>query len=103
MIDFFLVNILRFSRRRIAAQFTRVLRDPLKYQQVITGNYLFDYQDTYRNFGAMIHGIVVANSITNIPEMTYVTFNNHGSGTSLNHVSVSKERNQLASKKTNHL
>ncbi|XP_017876855.1 uncharacterized protein LOC108623080 isoform X1 [Ceratina calcarata] len=71
----------------IAAQFTRVLRPPgNKY--LITGNYLFDYQDTYRKFGAMIHGIVIANPLTNIPEVLYVTVNTYGSGVNINHVSL---------------
>lgn len=56
---------------------------------IVTGNYLFDYQDTYRHFGAMIHGILIANPMTNMPEVIYVTLNNHGSGINLNHVSVS--------------
>lgn len=72
----------------IAAQFTRVLH-PTKNQYLITGNYLFDYQDTYRKFGAMIHGIVIANPLTNIPEVLYVTVNTYGSGININHVSVS--------------
>lgn len=72
----------------IAAQFTRVLRATTN-SYLITGNYLFDYQDTYRKFGAMIHGIVIANPLTNIPEVLYVTVNTYGSGVSINHVSVS--------------
>lgn len=75
-------------RGMIAAQFTRVLR-PTTNSYLITGNYLFDYQDTYRKFGAMIHGIVIANPLTNIPEVLYVTVNTYGSGVSINHVSVS--------------
>lgn len=71
----------------IAAQFTRVLH-PTKNQYLITGNYLFDYQDTYRKFGAMIHGIVIANPLTNIPEVLYVTVNTYGSGININHVSL---------------
>ncbi|XP_076475209.1 vitellogenin-4 isoform X2 [Bombus vancouverensis nearcticus] len=71
----------------IAAQFTRVLR-PTTNSYLITGNYLFDYQDTYRKFGAMIHGIVIANPLTNIPEVLYVTVNTYGSGVSINHVSL---------------
>ncbi|XP_034189310.1 uncharacterized protein LOC117608379 isoform X1 [Osmia lignaria lignaria] len=71
----------------IATQFTRVLR-PMKNKYIITGNYLFDYQDTYRKFGAMIHGIVIANPLTNIPEVLYVTVNTYGNGININHVSL---------------
>ncbi|CAK9803774.1 vit-6 [Anthophora quadrimaculata] len=71
----------------IAAQFTRVLR-PTRNKYLITGNYLFDYQDTYRKFGAMIHGIVIANPLTNIPEVLYVTLNTYGSGVNIKHVSL---------------
>ncbi|XP_017765465.1 PREDICTED: uncharacterized protein LOC108554635 [Eufriesea mexicana] len=71
----------------IAAQFTRVLRSTAN-QYIITGNYLFDYQDTYRKFGAMIHGIVIANPLTNIPEVLYVTVNTYGSRININHVSL---------------
>ncbi|XP_076394577.1 vitellogenin isoform X2 [Megachile rotundata] len=71
----------------IATQFTRVLRPP-KNQYIITGNYLFDYQDIYRKFGAMIHGIIIANPLTNIPEVLYVTVNTYGSGININHVSL---------------
>ncbi|XP_043523814.1 uncharacterized protein LOC122535938 isoform X2 [Frieseomelitta varia] len=71
----------------IAAQFTRVLR-PTTNPYLITGNYLFDYQDTYRKFGAMIHGIVIANPLTNIPEVLYVTINTYGNGINMNHVSL---------------
>lgn len=56
---------------------------------MITGNYLVDYQDSLRKFGAMLHGIIIANPSTNIPEVIYVTLNNYASGTHLNHVSVS--------------
>ncbi|XP_033211866.1 uncharacterized protein LOC117169551 isoform X2 [Belonocnema kinseyi] len=72
----------------LAAQFTRMLHKSSKNEFIITGNYLFDYQDTYRHFGAMIHGIIIANPLTNIPEVAYVTLNNHGSGINLNHVSL---------------
>ncbi|XP_043675802.1 vitellogenin-like isoform X2 [Vespula pensylvanica] len=72
----------------IAAQFTRVLRKPSNNKLLLTGNYLFDYKDTYRKFGAMLHGIVIANPATNIPEAMYVTLNNYGSGTTINHVSL---------------
>nr|XP_031847046.1 uncharacterized protein LOC116433275 isoform X1 [Nomia melanderi] len=72
----------------IAAQFTRVLNRSPKDQYLITGNYLFDYQDTYRKFGAMIDGIVIANPATNIPEVLYVTFNTYGSGININHLSL---------------
>lgn len=75
-------------RGTIAAQFTRVLR-PTTNPYLITGNYLFDYQDTYRKFGAMIHGIVIANPLTNIPEVLYITINTYGNGINMNHVSVS--------------
>ncbi|CAL7948266.1 unnamed protein product [Xylocopa violacea] len=71
----------------IAAQFTRVLHPPTN-RYLITGNYLFDYQDTYRKFGAMIHGIIIANPLTNIPEVLYVTVNTYGSGININHVSL---------------
>lgn len=37
----------------------------------------------------MIHGIVIANPLTNIPEVLYVTVNTYGSGININHVSVS--------------
>ena len=76
-----------FFSGSIAAQFTRVLRKPK--DSVATGNYLFDYQDTKRHFGAMIQSLIIANPRTNIPETFYITFNSHGSGTNLNHVSVS--------------
>ncbi|XP_014616793.1 PREDICTED: uncharacterized protein LOC106793973 [Polistes canadensis] len=72
----------------IAAQFTRVLRKPSNDELLLTGNYLFDYKDSYRKFGAMIHGIVIANPATNIPEAMHVTLSNYGSGTTLNHVSL---------------
>ncbi|XP_076650819.1 vitellogenin-5 isoform X2 [Halictus rubicundus] len=72
----------------IAAQFTRVLHRSQKDQYLITGNYLFDYQDTYRKFGAMIDGIVIANPLTNIPEVLYVTLNTYGSALNINHLSL---------------
>ncbi|XP_076235711.1 uncharacterized protein LOC143180071 [Calliopsis andreniformis] len=72
----------------IAAQFTRVLRQPSKTQYILTGNYVFDYQDTYRKFGALIHGTVIANPLTNIPEVLHVTLNTYGSGNNINHVSL---------------
>ena len=37
----------------------------------------------------MIHGIVIANPLTNIPEVLYVTINTYGNGINMNHVSVS--------------
>ncbi|KZC04099.1 Vitellogenin-3 [Dufourea novaeangliae] len=74
----------------IAAQFTRVLHRSPKNQYLITGNYLFDYQDTYRKFGAMIDGIVIANPLTNIPEVLYVTLNTYGSAININHLSASE-------------
>lgn len=37
----------------------------------------------------MLHGIIIGNPSTNIPEVIYVTLNNYGSGTHINHVSVS--------------
>lgn len=37
----------------------------------------------------MLHGIIIANPSTNIPEVIYVTLNNYASGTHINHVSVS--------------
>nr|XP_033331967.1 vitellogenin-4 [Megalopta genalis] len=72
----------------IAAQFTRVLRRLPTNQYSITGNYLFDYQDMYRKFGTMISGIVVANPLTNIPEVLYVTLNTYGSAINMNHLSL---------------
>ncbi|KAK2579022.1 hypothetical protein KPH14_002816 [Odynerus spinipes] len=72
----------------IAAQFTRVLRKPSTDKLLLTGNYLFDYKDTYRKFGAMLHGIVIANPGTNIPEVMYATLTNYGSSTIINHVSL---------------
>ncbi|XP_043259379.1 uncharacterized protein LOC122401364 [Colletes gigas] len=72
----------------IAAQFTRVLRRSSNNEYLITGNYIFDYQDKYRKFGSMIGGIVIANSITNMPEVLYVTLNTYGSGVNINHVSL---------------
>ncbi|XP_076176627.1 uncharacterized protein LOC143151413 isoform X2 [Ptiloglossa arizonensis] len=72
----------------IAAQFTRVLHRSPNHQYLITGNYVFDYQDKYRKFGAMIGGIVIANPLTNMPEVLYVTVNNYGSGININHVSL---------------
>ncbi|XP_011707638.1 PREDICTED: uncharacterized protein LOC105462624 [Wasmannia auropunctata] len=72
---------------RIAAQFSRVLRVP-NNEYLITGNYLVDYQDSLRRFGAMLHGIIVANPSTNIPEVIYVTLNNYASGVHFNHVSL---------------
>ncbi|XP_031777418.1 uncharacterized protein LOC100114520 isoform X2 [Nasonia vitripennis] len=72
----------------IAAQFARILHKPVPNEHIITGNYLFDYQDSRRNFGALINGIVIANSLTNIPEVAYITLHNHGSGLDLNHVAL---------------
>ncbi|XP_071651940.1 uncharacterized protein [Temnothorax longispinosus] len=72
---------------KIAAQFSRVLREPDR-EYLTTGNYLVDYQDSLRGFGAMLHGIVIANPSTNIPEVIYVTLNNYASGTHINHVSL---------------
>lgn len=43
----------------------------------------------------MLHGIIIANPSTNIPEVLYVTLNNYGSGTHVNHVSVSIFSKQL--------
>ncbi|XP_014475055.1 PREDICTED: uncharacterized protein LOC106744646 [Dinoponera quadriceps] len=73
---------------RIAGQFGRLLRKPLNSKYLVTGNYLVDYQDSLRRFGAMLHGIIIANPSTNIPEVLYVTLNNYGSGTHVNHVSL---------------
>lgn len=75
-------------RSKIAAQFSRILRKP-DNEYLATGNYLVDYQDSLRRFGAMLHGIIIANPSTNIPEVLYVTLNNYASGTHINHVSVS--------------
>nr|QGV11548.1 Vg1 [Tetrastichus brontispae] len=72
----------------IAAQFARIMKKPPLSQQILTGNYMFDYQDSKRHFGAFVQGIVVANSVTNVPEMAYITLNNHGTGLDLNHVSI---------------
>ncbi|XP_011162482.2 uncharacterized protein LOC105197692 [Solenopsis invicta] len=72
---------------KIAAQFSRVLRIP-NNDYLITGNYLVDYQDSLRRFGAMLHGIIIANPFTNIPEVIYVSLNNYASGTHINHVSL---------------
>lgn len=76
-------------RGRIAAQFSRLLRKPRNSERIVTGNYLIDYQDSVRKFGAMLHGIIVANPSTNIPEVIYITLNNYGNGMHTNHVSVS--------------
>ncbi|XP_072751184.1 uncharacterized protein [Anoplolepis gracilipes] len=73
---------------RIAAQFSRILRKPSNSEYLITGNYLVDYQDSLKRFGAMLHGIIIANPSTNIPEVIYVTLNNYGSGTHINHLSL---------------
>ncbi|XP_011495960.1 PREDICTED: uncharacterized protein LOC105360685 [Ceratosolen solmsi marchali] len=72
----------------IAAQFSRILKKSQLNKHIITGNYLFDYQDSQRHFGAIIHGIIIANSLTNIPEVAYITLNNHGTGFDLNHISL---------------
>lgn len=37
----------------------------------------------------MLHGAIIANPSTNIPEVIYITLNNYGSGTHINHLSVS--------------
>ncbi|XP_011154887.1 uncharacterized protein LOC105192439 [Harpegnathos saltator] len=73
---------------RIAGQFGRLLRKPLNAKYLVTGNYLVDYQDSSRRFGAVLHGIIIANPSTNIPEVIYVTLNNYGSGTHINHISL---------------
>ncbi|KAL6253497.1 hypothetical protein P5V15_015343 [Pogonomyrmex californicus] len=73
---------------KIAAQFSRILRKPPNSEYLTTGNYLVDYQDSLRRFGAMLHGIMIANPSTNIPEVIYVTLNNYGSGVHINHVSL---------------
>ncbi|XP_029165191.1 uncharacterized protein LOC114936229 [Nylanderia fulva] len=72
---------------RIAAQFSRILRKP-NNEYLITGNYLIDYQDSVRRFGAMLQGIIVANPSTNIPEVIYITLNNYASGTQINQLSL---------------
>ncbi|XP_012522846.1 uncharacterized protein LOC105828849 [Monomorium pharaonis] len=72
---------------KIAVQFSRVLCVP-KNEYLTTGNYLVDYQDSSRRFGAMLHGIIVANPSTNIPEVIYASLNNYASGTHINHVSL---------------
>lgn len=43
----------------------------------------------------MLHGIIIANPSTNIPEVIYITLNNYASGTHVNHVSVSIFSKQL--------
>ncbi|XP_012215404.1 uncharacterized protein [Linepithema humile] len=73
---------------RIAAQFSRILQKPTNGEYLVTGNYLMDYQDSSRRFGAMLNGVIIANPSTNIPEVIYVTLNNYGSGTHINHVSL---------------
>ncbi|XP_032680145.1 uncharacterized protein LOC116848315 [Odontomachus brunneus] len=73
---------------RIAGQFSRLLRKPSNGKYLVTGNYLVDYQDSLRRFGAMLHGIIIANPSTNIPEVIYVTLNDYASGTHINHVSL---------------
>jgi len=80
--------IVIINRGRIAAQFSHILWKPSN-KYLITGNYVVDYQDSLRRFGAMLNGIIVANPSTNIPEVFYATLNNYGSGTHINHVSVS--------------
>ncbi|XP_011870467.1 PREDICTED: uncharacterized protein LOC105563463 isoform X2 [Vollenhovia emeryi] len=72
---------------KTAAQFSRILRKP-NSEYLATGNYLVDYQDSSRRFGAMLQGIIVANPSTNIPEVIYMTLNNYASGTHINHVSL---------------
>ncbi|KAL7291123.1 hypothetical protein TKK_0015250 [Trichogramma kaykai] len=72
----------------VAAQFSRLLKKPSGHQHILTGNYLFDYKDSRRHFGAVINGIIIANPLTNIPQVAYVTLKNHGSGKDLNHVSL---------------
>ncbi|XP_011307083.1 uncharacterized protein [Fopius arisanus] len=74
--------------RAIAGQFTRILRKPDKSNPVVTGHYLFDYQDTKRNFGAMVQSIIIASPFSNIPEVAYFTLNSHGSGTTFNDFSL---------------
>ncbi|XP_015117477.1 uncharacterized protein LOC107041422 [Diachasma alloeum] len=74
--------------RAIAGHFTRILRRPEKSSPVVTGNYLFDYQDTKRNFGAVVQSIVIASPSSNIPEVAYFTLNSHGSGTTFNDFSL---------------
>lgn len=89
-IHFYFITFFSFANRSgIAAQFARIMRKPPSNQQILTGNYMFDYQDSKRHFGAFVQGIVIANSVTNAPEMAYITLNNHGTGLDLNHVSVS--------------
>ncbi|KAK0168827.1 hypothetical protein PV327_002594 [Microctonus hyperodae] len=72
----------------IAVQFSRVLQKPKTDENIITGNYIFDYQDTRRNFGAMMQNIIIASPRSNIPEVAYVTLNSHGSGTHFNQISL---------------
>lgn len=76
-------------RSKIAAQFTRMLRKPQDTKYLMTGNFLVDYQDSLRKFGAALQGILIANPATNIPEVVYITLNNYGSGVYINQVSVS--------------
>lgn len=84
----FLLLIINICRSKIAAQFSRVLRKP-NNEYLITGNYLIDYQDSLRRFGAILQGVIIANPSTNIPEVIYVTLNNYASGTQINQLSVS--------------
>lgn len=67
-----------------------MLHRPLSKKHLVTGNYLIDYQDTYRHFGAMIQAVIIGNPVSNIPTVASFTLNNHGAGMSLNQVSVSK-------------
>lgn len=85
-------------RSRIAAQFSRILRKPSNSEYLITGNYLVDYQDSLRRFGTILQGIIIANPSTNIPEVIYVTLNNYGSGTHINHLSVSFQSQESLSR-----
>lgn len=72
----------------VATQFSRILKKPESDEHIITGNYIFDYQDMKRNFGAMVQNIIIASPLSNIPEIVYITLNSHGSGTHFNQISV---------------
>ncbi|XP_057323031.1 uncharacterized protein LOC130666240 [Microplitis mediator] len=72
----------------VATQFSRILKKPESDEHIITGNYIFDYQDMKRNFGAMVQNIIIASPLSNIPEIAYITLNSHGSGTHFNQISL---------------
>ncbi|XP_046433449.1 uncharacterized protein LOC124186103 isoform X1 [Neodiprion fabricii] len=73
---------------QFAAQFTRMLRKPSNKKLLVTGNYVLDYQDTYRHFGSMLQTIIIGNPVSNVPTVAYVTLNNHGAGISSNQLAL---------------